>query len=392
MEMKTLIKWPVLGALSFGLLAGCDQPEEMTTETLEVGAEAGTTVPGPFGLPPTPIPADNPMSAEKVALGEKLFMDTRFSATGEVSCSTCHDPAKAFTDGPLSVSVGINGLTGTRNAPTVVNAAYMKSQFWDGREPDLEGQSKGPFINPVEMGLPNHAPILDVIQGDEAYIEAFRGIFGVEPENVTIDHVAKAIAAFERTIVSGNSPFDRWHFGGEQGAISDAARRGFEVYVGQGHCVSCHTISQNYALFSDSKFHNLNVSFSKIAAATDDLTAAFEQRRAAGEDIDVMVLTDVDISELGRFAVTGVMSDVGAFKTPTLRNIAVTAPYMHDGSQRTLEDVATFYNLGGRTGEDDPINPFQSGGIRALNLSDQQQADLVEFLKTLTSPEHETSE
>lgn len=392
MTNKTLLRWPVFGALPFLLLASCDQPEETLTETAEVTAEAGTTIPGPFGLPPTPIPADNPMSAEKVALGEKLFMDTRFSTTGEVSCSTCHDPAKAFTDGPLSVSEGINGLTGTRNAPTVVNAAYMKSQFWDGREPDLEGQSKGPFINPVEMGLANHDPILEVIRGDEAYIEAFRGVFGVEPENVTIDHVAKAIAAFERTVVSGNSPFDRWYFGGEEDAISEAAQRGFEVYIGQGRCVSCHTISQNYALFSDSRFHNLNVNFSKIAEATDDLTAAYEERRAAGEDIDVMVLTDVDISELGRFAVTGVMSDIGAFKTPTLRNIAVTAPYMHDGSQKTLEDVANFYNLGGRTGEDDPVNPFQSGGIRALNLSDQQRADLVEFLKTLTSPEHEPSE
>jgi len=397
MKKNLLIRWPVFAALPFVLLAGCGQPEEnardegamQPTETMA----AGTTIPGPLGLPPIPVPADNPMSEAKIALGEALFNDTRLSTTGEVSCATCHDPAKAFTDSPLRVSEGIEGLTGTRNAPTVVNAAYMKTQFWDGREPDLEGQSKGPLINPVEMGQPDHAAVLEIIRADNGYAAQFRDVFGVEPKDITIDHYAKAVAAFERTVVFANSPFDRWHFGGEEDAISEDAKRGFAVYVGQGRCVSCHTISQTYATFSDSKFHNLNVNFGRIASAVTDLTTAFEEERASGTlNLDEKVLTDVDISELGRFAVTSVMSDVGAFKTPTLRNIAVTAPYMHDGSQKDLLTVVEFYNRGGRISEDDPVNPFQSGGIRPLNLSERQKVDLVKFLQTLTSPEFEPSE
>ncbi len=393
MPKKNSMRWPVFAALPFLLLSACekadDGQDQAAVKPAETVAEA-TTIPGPFGLPPVPVPADNPMSPEKVALGELLFNDTRFSTTGAVSCSTCHDPAKAFTDSPLRVSEGINKLQGTRNAPTVVNAAYMKRQFWDGREPDLEGQSKGPFINPVEMGQPNHEPILAVIRDDAGYVPQFKNVFGVGPDEITIDHVAKAIAAFERTVVAGNSPFDRWYFGGEEDAVSEEAKRGFQVYVGQGRCVDCHTISQTYALFTDGKFHNLNVNFGRIASAVDELAAAFEEERASGTlNIDKMVLTDVDISELGRFAVTGVLSDVGAFKTPTLRNVNETPPYMHDGSQRSLLDVVEFYNRGGRTSDDDPVNPFQSGGIRPLNLTERQKVDLVHFMQSLTSPDFE---
>lgn len=398
MKNKMLKQWPVLGALPFVLLAACDQQPQETAMEEQSSAPApaiaeGTTMPAPLGLPPIPIPGDNPMSDAKVALGEQLFNDARLSTTGEVSCATCHDASKAFTDSPLRVSEGIEGKTGTRNAPTVINAAYMKRQFWDGREPDLEGQSKGPLINPVEMGQPDHDAVLTIIRADQGYQDQFRDVFGVEPADITIDHYAKAVAAFERTVVSGNSPFDRWLFGGEEDAISESAKRGFTVYTGQGRCVDCHTISQTYATFTDGKFHNLNVNFGKIAGAVSELTTAFEEERASGNlNLDEKVLTDVDISELGRFAVTGVLADVGAFKTPTLRNVNETAPYMHDGSQKTLKEVVDFYNLGGRTSENDPVNPFQSGGIRPLNLSEQQKVDLVNFLQTLTSPEFEQSQ
>ncbi len=341
----------------------------------------------PLGLPPVPVPADNPVTPEKAALGERLFMDARFSATGEVSCSTCHEPAKVFTDSPRRVSQGINGLTGTRNAPTVVNAAYMPLQFWDGREPDLESQSKQPFLNPVEMGLESHDPILAVIRKDRAYRKAFRKVFGTAPKAITIDHVARAIAAFERTVISGNSPFDRWYYGGEDAAMSDAAKRGFKVFLDKGRCVSCHQVSQTFALFTDGRFHNLNVSFEKIAGTVDALTASLRKRQAEGEDVDIMVLSDVDLSELGRFAVTGRATDIGAFKTPTLRNVARTAPYMHDGSLATLKDVVEFYNNGGRVRAEDPVNAFQSGGIRPLGLSEREKADLVAFMEALTSPQ-----
>jgi len=340
-----------------------------------------------LGLPPVPVPTDNPLTPAKVKLGERLFKDARFSATGKVSCSTCHEPAKVFTDSPRRTSQGINGLTGTRNAPTVVNAAYMPAQFWDGREPDLESQSKQPFLNPVEMGLKTHAPILAVIRKDRRYRAAFRQVFGTAPDAITIDHVARAIAAFERTEVAGDSPFDRWYFGGDKNALSAAAKRGFEVFRDKGRCASCHQVSQNFALFMDGRFHNLNVSFDKISKTVSTLTASYRGHRAQGQKVDTLVLGNIDLSELGRYAVTGLSTNIGAFKTPTLRNVARTAPYMHDGSLATLKDVVEFYNNGGRVRPTDPINAFQSSGIQPLHLSDDEKADLVAFLDSLTSPQ-----
>ncbi len=342
----------------------------------------------PLGLPPVPVPADNPQNPAKIRLGEKLFHDKRFSSTGEVSCATCHQREKVFTDSPLRVSKGIKGLTGTRNAPTVVNAAYMHTLFWDGREPDLEGQAGQPFLNPVEMGLKNYDPILKVVRSDRQYRKLFREAFGVKPKGITMRHVVQAIASFERTLVSGDSPFDRWYFGGDEKAMSEQARRGFKVFLGKGRCVSCHTISQTHALFTDNRFHNLNVGFARIDKDVRELAVAFMQAKKKGTSVDVAVLSNKNTSELGRFAVTGEWRDMGAFKTPTLRNVARTAPYMHDGSLETLEDVVNFYDKGGRVEDDDPVNAFQSGGIRPLNLSDDEKADLVAFLEALTSPEY----
>ncbi|MFW2371843.1 MAG: cytochrome-c peroxidase [Gammaproteobacteria bacterium] len=342
----------------------------------------------PLGLPPTPIPKDNPQSEVKIKLGDKLFHDTRFSSTGAVSCATCHERTKAFTDSPLSVSEGINKLTGTRNAPTVVNSAFMTSMFWDGREPDLEGQSAGPFINPVEMGLPNHEPILKIVRSDSEYKKLFKQAFKVSDSKITMDHVKKAIAAFERTIISGDSPFDRYHYGGNKSAMSESAVRGLDVFLGQGRCVSCHTISQTHAIFTDNKFHNLGIGFARIDKDVKDLATAFSKSRRTLEEIDVEVLANKNTSELGRFVVSDQWRDMGSFKTPTLRNIAETKPYMHDGSLKTLKDVVDFYNNGGRVKSDDPVNGFQSGGIRPLELSDQQKEDLVSFMEALTSPEY----
>ncbi|WP_321395320.1 cytochrome-c peroxidase [Emcibacter sp.] len=339
----------------------------------------------PLGLPPVPVPEDNPVTEEKVLLGIKLFNDKRFSSTGEVNCATCHDGGKAFTDSPLSVSEGINGLTGTRNAPTVINAAYMHTQFWDGREPDLEEQSKGPFVNPVEMGLESHDPILEIVRSDKEYGKMFKKAFGISQKKISMDHVKKAIASFERTVIAGDSPFDRYMYGGDKTAMSEAAIRGMRVFRFEGRCVSCHTTSQTFALFTDNKFHNLNVNFELISDSLDSVTKTFIQDKEGGADLDVTVLTNQEASELGRFVVSTAPADIGAFKTPTLRNIELTAPYMHDGSLKTLEEVVDFYNNGGRVEADGPVNDFQSGGIRPLNLTDQQKADLVEFLKALTS-------
>jgi len=334
----------------------------------------------PLGLPPLSIPADNPQTPEKIALGKRLFEDKRFSADGTVSCSHCHDPAKAFTD-MLPVAEGIGKQKGTRNSPTVIDAAYYQSQFWDGRRPSLEEQAKDPFINPIEHGLKNHEPILAVIRGDATYPAEFKKVFGVEVSAITIDHVVKAIASFERTIAAGDSPLDRYLYGGDKGAISAAAIRGLEIYRVKGRCQDCHNIGQTSATFIDNKFHNVGVGFKTIGDRVMQIAAAFRKAKQTGKDIDKSVLTDRDASELGRFVVTLNPADIGAFKTPTLRNIAVTGPYMHDGSLKTLEEVVDLYDRGGEA------NPFLDSGIRPLKLTEQEKSDLVEFMKALTSPQ-----
>lgn len=345
-----------------------------------------TALAHPLGLPPLPVPEDNPQSPAKIKLGDRLFHDTRFSKTGKVSCSTCHEREKAFTDQKV-VSQGIDDLKGTRNAPTVINAAYMETQFWDGREPSLEEQSTQPFVNPVEMGLEDHEPILKMIREDPSYVASFKEVFGVTSDEITIEKVKQAIGSFERTIISGDSPFDRYQYGNDKSAMSPAAIRGLEIFVNQGRCVSCHIIEQTQALFTDTKFHNIGVGFQRMENREEELVKAFVKSRKEGKSVDVTVLTKENVSELGRFAVSDQLQDMGSFKTPTLRNVAVTAPYMHDGSVQTLEETVQFYNNGGRLKDTDPLSPFLDGGIRPLDLTEEQQADLVAFLESLTSPE-----
>ncbi len=349
---------------------------------------SGTAVAGMLGLPPVPYPADNPQTPEKVALGKKLFEDMRLSRTGQVSCATCHDEGKGFTDSPRTVSEGINGLTGTRNAPTVINSAYFTTLFWDGRSPSLEDQSTHPMVNPVEMGQPNHDPVLELVRNDPGYVSAFKAVFGKTGDDVTMDEVSKAIGSFERTVVAGDSPFDRWYFGGDESALTPAQKRGFDIFINQGRCVSCHIIEQTQALFTDNRFHNIGVGINRIQSDIPELAGEFVKARASARQVDIKVLTDKRTSELGRFVVTTEFDGIGAFKTSTLRNIAATAPYMHDGSIKTLRDVVVHYNNGGVTKKDDPVNDYLDGGIRPLGLTDEQIDDLVAFMEALTSPEY----
>lgn len=359
--------------------------------TLAATSISLTAMAAPLGLPPVPIPADNPQSPEKIKLGDKLFHDKRFSSTGQVSCATCHDAKKTFTDSPLRVSQGINKLKGTRNAPTVVNAAYFHKLFWDGREPSLEEQSKDPMVNPVEMGLPNHQPVLKLIRTDPEYVKAFKAVFGKSGDQLTMEEVKKAIASFERTIVAGDSPFDHYYFGGDKKAMTPAQIRGFQVFMGQGRCVSCHTVEQDQALFTDNRFHNIGIGINQMQKDVPRLADKFLKAKTQGGNVDKAVLSDPKTSNLGRFAVTDALDDMGSFKTSTLRNIAMTAPYMHDGSLKTLKEVVVHYNNGGVTKKGDRVNDFLSGGIRPLNLSERQISDLVAFMGALTSPEYAKS-
>jgi cytochrome c peroxidase len=322
------------------------------------------------------IPKDNPMSAAKVSLGEKLYFDKRLSDDRTVSCATCHDPATALADSN-EVGLGIKSLKGARNSPTVLNSMFNELQFWDGRAATLEEQAKMPIINPLEMGMKDHGVAVERIRQAPEYRPLFKAAFG--SETITIDTVAKAIAAFERTQLSGDSPFDRF-IAGDQNAISDAAKRGWELFNGQARCISCHAWSPSSPFFSDFKFHNIGVAakdqnFTALARKARQLIA---QGRDKAQVVDELALQS-GFSELGRYLVTGQPRDIGTFKTSMLRDIELTPPYMHNGSEKTLLDVMKFYNKGGE------LNPNLDGGMRPLKLTDPQLDDVVEFMKALTS-------
>jgi cytochrome c peroxidase len=329
------------------LLVACGQKTPVAEATARPIGQP-IAIEAPLGLPPVPIPADNPPTADTVALGRRLYYDNQLSGDNTVACANCHNPSMAFTDG-RSTSLGVGGKSGTRNAPTVLDAAYNPLQFWDGRAKSLEDQAGGPIQNPVEMNQPHEAMVAKISKLKE-YQAAFDKAFG--PGKITVDKVEKSIASFERTLISGNSAFDRYQYGGDKTAMSESAIRGLAIFKDKqkGNCVVCHTIGDTYALFTDGKFHNI------------------------GEGID----SNGDLKDLGRYEQTHVDADRGAFKTPTLRNIAKTGPYMHDGSVKTLKEVVDFYVGGGTS------NPYLDKEIRELHLKGSERADLVAFLEALT--------
>lgn len=294
----------------------------------------------PLGLPEVSIPKDNPMTAEKVELGRQLYFDKRLSKDGTVSCATCHDPKMAYAEHE-PVSTGIGAQKGGRNSPSVINSAYATSQFWDGRAKTLEEQALGPIANPIEMGHDLEAMIGDLskLQG---YTEQFQKVFGTPP---TTEGVAKAIAAFERTILSGNSPYDRYTEGGDKTALDASQQRGLKIF--EDDCATCHTPP----IFSGFRFFNAGIGMDK------------------------------EKPDLGRMDVTKDEADKGKFRTPALREVANTAPYFHDGSAKTLEEAVGIMAKGGI----DNAN-LSAGfkGLRGETPSDQDIADLVAFLKALS--------
>jgi len=332
----------------------------------------------PFGLEQgklaMQIPADNPLTRAKIELGRQLFFDRRLSADGTISCASCHSPETGYT-AATQFGVGIRGQQGNRNSPVCYNRILSGAQFWDGRALSLEEQAKGPIANPIEMGNTHEACVAS-LQKIPGYVVQFQSVF--PKEGLTIETIAKAIAAFERVLVTGPSPADYYEplyafekafrddladlaaFRQEDPAsfkkyeelkaasaahpISESARRGRELFFGKAGCTACHV----GANFTDEKFHNLGVGM------------------------------DRPNPDLGRFVVTGRDEDRGAFKTPTIRNVALTAPYMHDGSQKTLEEVVEWYEKGGHA------NPQLSKNIKKLNLSKQDQRDLVAYMQALT--------
>ncbi len=329
-----------------------------------------------LGLPPLSIPKDNVQTAGKIELGRLLFNDTRFSSDNSISCASCHHDNKAFTDG-LKVPKGVNDLSGPRNAPTVVNAAFYKTYFLDGREPSLEAQSLGPFINPVEHRLKNYKKIIKVIRSDPEYPKMFEQVFNIPKDQISIKFVSKAIASFERTLIAGNSPFDQYYFGRDHTKLSESAARGLRLFRRKGNCANCHEISFDNALFMDNRFYNIGVGFNHLKPKLNEIISSLKQ----GKPVKALGLSPAQLSELGRFNVTNIIQDIGKYKTPTLRNISLTAPYMHDGSMKTLEEVVEYYDKGGDK------NRFIDPAIYPLHFTKQEKIDLVAFMKSLTSPQ-----
>jgi cytochrome c peroxidase len=334
------------------------------------------------GAPATLIqivtPNDNPTMPGRVALGQKLFFDPRLSADGTVACATCHDPDKGFTD-RRSTSVGIRNQLGRRNAPTVLNAMFNETQFWDGRAHTLEDQAKLPITNPIEMGVKTIDEAATMLLAIPEYAREFQTVFG---HAVNPDDLARAIAAYERTQMAFDSPFDRY-LAGEEDALDAAQRRGWTLFNGKGRCMSCHQINLVQPLGTDNKFHNIGVSAHKsnfVALARSALQMVDSGNQ---KEVDRAAL-ETDMSELGRFLVTKRRADVGAFKTSGLRNLLVTGPYFHDGSQETLWDVVDHYNKGGVQ------NPFLDGAIQRLGMTEAEIDDLVAFLGALTSSRYAT--
>jgi cytochrome c peroxidase len=299
---------------------------------------------GPQRLGPLPavvMPPNNPQSSAKIMLGKQLYFDTRLSKDNTISCATCHDPALGWSDkGPTSK--GIAGQMGGRRSPPVSNSAYNPLQFWDGRSPSLEDQAKGPIQNPIEMGN-THQAMIRTVADIPGYVEEFRRVFGEGP--ITVQQVADAIAAFERTVVTTDSKFDRYARG-DHAALTKLEKQGLEVFNGKGHCSACHW----GANFSDGRFHNLGVP-----------------------------AADPKNPDQGRYAVTKNPADMGAFKTPTMRDASLRAPYLHDGSEKTLESVIDFYNRG--AGKDANLDPL----MVPLGLTRLEKKALVAFIKALVS-------
>jgi len=289
----------------------------------------------PLGLPARhfTVPENNPLNEDKVELGRVLFFDKRLSADSTISCATCHLPQLAFTDARQQ-SQGISGLRGLRHAPTLVNRAFANKQFWDGSAASLEEQVKRPLINQTEMGMASHAAVVNRVAASSDYREWFKRVFRSE---VSIDNLTKAIASFERTLLSGNTKYDRFKAGDPQ-ALSTSEQRGLELFEGKARCNQCHSGFN----FTDEEYHNIGVGWDK-------------------RHID-----------LGRYSVSFLQQDIGAFKTPTLREVALTAPYMHDGSMVSLDEVIEFYDKGGIA------NPFLDSEMRRLKLTMEQVLDLYD--------------
>ncbi|WP_428354195.1 cytochrome c peroxidase [Methyloprofundus sp.] len=331
----------------------------------------------PLGLPAVPIPASNPVNAEKIALGRKLFFDRRLSLNNTFSCAMCHIPEQGFSSNEMTTAVGIEGRSVRRNSPTIYNVAYATLLFHDGRENTLEQQVWGPLLAHNEMGNPSIGYVVDKIKALDDYQEQFEQSFNTGPDMRTI---GEALASYQRSLVSADSAFDRWYYAKQDSAVSEKIKRGFALFKGKGTCSLCHTVEKNFALFTDNQMHNTGIGYRESMQKTPEKQKI---QVAPGVFIDVeskqiTAVAEPKPGDLGRYEITQDPQDRWKYKTPSLRNIALTAPYMHNGSLSTLTDVVMFYNKGGVSNE--TLDPL----IKPLHLNANEINDLVAFLQALT--------
>ena len=325
----------------------------------------------PLGLPPLP---DAKAAPALVELGRKVFMDPRFSIDGNMSCATCHIPERQFTDG-RSTARGLGGKVLTRKTPSLLNVRYQSSLFWDGRAEDLAGQIRSPLLGPAEHGLRDEQTVAEIVRG-APYATALARLMHVSKNELSLRDMSAALVAFEGTLLTGNSPFDRYLYGHDLNAMPPAAVRGFALFRGRACCASCHLIGVDSALLTDGEFHASPLPIpATVLAQLSELTAkvADLRKRSDIDGLNALIASDRDVAGLGHFAVTLQPKDIGAFKTPSLRNVALRGPYMHDGSIAQLPQAIDF-ELYSRTEQNYP-----------LVLTEDERADLLQFLDALTS-------
>lgn len=334
----------------------------------------------PRALTASIIPSGNPVTPAAVSLGEKLFFESRLSGDRTVSCASCHNPARGFTDG-RPTSIGIRGCVGQRNAPTALNAMYNRSQFWDGRVDTLEQQAALPITNPCEMGSSTLAAATSGIAGDKDYQRRFMSAYHRAPN---AQDLVRAIATYERTLASFGSPFDRF-IAGDSRSIGASAQRGWKLFNSKARCNLCHALTDakpDPTVFTDNDFHNIGIGILRHNVVP--LAQKAQREIASGQltAIDTAAINSA-LSVIGRFLITKKTPDIASFKTPDIRNVMVTAPYFHDGSQKTLWDGVDHYNKG-----DGLKNPWLDTDIQPLALSEREIDDLVAFMASLTSPQY----
>ncbi|WP_052261404.1 cytochrome-c peroxidase [Ruegeria sp. ANG-S4] len=350
----------------------------MRDNFLREGSEADQSV--FLGLPTIEHPDDNPPSLAKLELGRKLFLDRRLSANGTMACATCHLPEQAFVNREMQTAVGVEGRSGRRNSPTLLNSAYLTTLFHDGREISLETQFIAPLLARNEMANPSIGYVIENLRSFEDYDGLFETAFG---GSASIEKMGQALAVFQRSLVAGNSPFDQWYFGGNDDAVSNSVKNGFELFSGAAGCSNCHSLHQTHAMFTDNRFHNIGYGWMR------------EQDRHKGErTVNVQVAPGVHYevsssviesvgegrqADLGRYEVTQNPKHLWQFRTPSLRNVGATAPYMHDGGLSTLADVIDFYDKGGAR------HALLSPWVRPLHLTAEDKDNLEAFLNSLTS-------